>query len=683
MRPPFKEPRKVSIMYMAHSYGPAVVKLVACPTPSTGSETSPSHYFHKYCGDTLFSAYNSGGIVSGFRPIANIIGIGRLPQEQQDPNNDYMMISKPDQEVWNSAVDWTRYGSRLQAANFLRQIDPGAVSREHGVRHYHFQGDVEDVIPDESRLYDVAHHDLTVNDIDVDGWGKLYTGHPLTNFQATGFNTDGYLTFEVFNGVPGNQSTTVPLFSYLQYLEYTADTVNALGPDGYFISHGGGWRNYYRSVTDSSRKIDDNFHIIDVTYEFEMRWAGGTEIISSFFNVHILFTLNFVDVWGTNNPFDITSIDPACAILSDSTTVEPFRYRYQRPAEGIDVDDAYGLSQIYGTDLNFSLSVGSDFKSLSLFCSSVQKPEGGASNLMTYRLQGSTYNKRCFDRLLGGFDANLESLRPASFYSASKGLDDKLTVLESNNVENLAQLSGIIELLPDLGKIPSLVAKATRRDPSVIIDLIDYVTATVLKVRFAQVPTTKDALEIARTDIKRELSELLQTKYYTCYGLFQYVFSDEDNWVGPGDLVFSARSKVRLHVDISTFLGTLLSINGLGLLPTLERSWAVVPFSFVVDWFTNMSERLGAVDDQLKWLVFGCDWCVHSYRVVYFPTDDELVAYGLATSPGGAPFGLTVYKREFSLMLPRLSDSKFDFLTRQRPPNMVTVGSFLWQSLRK
>jgi hypothetical protein len=256
-----------------------------------------------------------------------------------------------------------------------------------------------------------------------------------------------------------------------------------------------------------------------------------------------------------------------------------------------------------------------------------------------------------------------------------------IVVLKANHVENLSQLSGLLDLLPTLDGLPEIAAKAVRGDPSVLIDLVDFLTEAWLRYRFGQAPTVDDARELARIDVTERLKSVLTPSLRTTYGRFTWIAPDGHGFFGPGRLEVVAWSKLRFKTDASTLLADILALNGVGGLPTLSRLWDLVPFSFVVDWFTNEGERLKAVDQQLLFAAMGIQWVLYGFKVSYFPTDDELLAYQLENTSSGEPFHVSMYVREKSLFVPRLRESRFDFLAPGKP-NFITVGSFVWQTLR-
>lgn len=276
----------------------------------------------------------------------------------------------------------------------------------------------------------------------------------------------------------------------------------------------------------------------------------------------------------------------------------------------------------------------------------------------------------------------LPDLRPSAFYSASDALQKHIEVLQANHLENLSQLSGLLSILPNLTKLPRIVSKLTKGDPSAIVEAIDYITDAIIKFRFAQSPTVGDTIELVTTDVLGELRSLLQSKTYTLYGDFFWEFPEVDNYMGDGRLVLGTRSKVNITIDMSTLLANYLTANSMGLLPTLSRTWAVIPFSFVVDWFTNMDDRLQAVDNQLLWLCLRTNWSLHSYTVSYYPSESVLSSYGLEAPDPDEPFRVTAYFRELSLIGPILRDSRFDFLAPNHGPDPLTVGALTWQKLR-
>jgi hypothetical protein len=272
----------------------------------------------------------------------------------------------------------------------------------------------------------------------------------------------------------------------------------------------------------------------------------------------------------------------------------------------------------------------------------------------------------------------MDDIIPSSFLSSADALNKHLEALTANHVQTLSQLDGILGLLPDLASLPSLVKKIADGNVSAIKDLIDYISDAILRYRFAQKPNARNVEEILGTDIQGFLDRLGRSTSSTIYGSFNWEFPDEQNFMEDGKLVLETRSKVRVTADASTLVESCLMANAVGLLPTLSRVWESLPFTFVVDWFIAMNKRLKLLDTQLAYMAFRTDWCLHSYKVVYYPSSEALSAYHLESYDPKEPFGISAYYRHKSVFMPRLRNSRYDFV-KASGVNVITAGALAWQ----
>jgi hypothetical protein len=223
-----------------------------------------------------------------------------------------------------------------------------------------------------------------------------------------------------------------------------------------------------------------------------------------------------------------------------------------------------------------------------------------------------------------------------------------------------------------------MLEKLSRGDLSVLKDLIDYVTGEILRYRFAQAPLKRAIDEIVGSNVPAFLKSLGKTDTYIIYGNFEYEIPHAQNPYNDGVLKLVTRSKISISQDLSTMMESILMANSVGLLPTFSRIWEIIPFSFVIDWFTGMNKRLKLVDTQLAYMAFRTNWCLHSYRLSYYPSSEALSDFGLENVDDAKPFSLSVYRREKSAYMPRLRDSRFDFLATSGP-NPLTAGALAWQ----
>jgi hypothetical protein len=298
----------------------------------------------------------------------------------------------------------------------------------------------------------------------------------------------------------------------------------------------------------------------------------------------------------------------------------------------------------------------------------------------SYRRQGTPYLDELHSKLKREVEGRLKYFRPSSFMSSADALDKQMTAFSGNLLQNLQHIKDIASLFPDPAGFERLIAKAIKGDPSAIKDALDLITEYILRYRFEIAPLIRDVDKLRKLDINL-VEQASKVQELTGYGQFKYVFTDNENFMHDGHLELVTRSKIRFISDPSTLMGQMLLSNSIGLLPTFARIWNLLPFSFVVDWFTNMSKRLHLVDDQVLWLALRVVFATHSYKVSYYPSDSALAAYNLQQTDIGDQFGVSMYVREFTRITPRLVDSPYDFLRVTKGPDPVTVGSLLWQLL--
>jgi hypothetical protein len=361
-----------------------------------------------------------------------------------------------------------------------------------------------------------------------------------------------------------------------------------------------------------------------------------------------------------NPPADVFAV-------TDSSTVELVSHNY--PSAGLAVGLIPRLTCTDG-------SIDGDL---------LQTQADSVPNFVVYRFADRHHLNRRTDIHRGIFESLSSDIRASSFLSSADALNKHLLALSTNHIQTLQKLSSVIDLLPELVRLPSLIARLKNGDLTVLKELIDYISGEILRNRFAQAPAARALKELGESDIQSVLNSLAKSYTYTIYGDFEYEIPHAQNPYSDGKLLLVTRSKISLTQDLSTMMESILMANSVGLLPTLSRLWEIVPFSFVVDWFTGMNKRLKLVDTQLAYMMFRTNWCLHSYRLSYYPSQAALADFGLSNvyrgsffSPPEKPFHISAYYREKSGYMPRLRDSRFDFLAASGT-NPVTAGALAWQ----
>lgn len=280
----------------------------------------------------------------------------------------------------------------------------------------------------------------------------------------------------------------------------------------------------------------------------------------------------------------------------------------------------------------------------------------------------------------------LLDLLPATFYSTASAVDNFTDVLSANNVENLVQASGLLQILPDIGMVLNIIKDVKNlRLLSAGASIADLWSDLQLKWDYGAKPLISDVKEFSDKygALTRRLNGLDIFGHHVVNGVFKYTLPDEFTGYGPSKLI--VRTKVDFHFNHFTFLTSFLGGKAVGLVPDLSSLWDLVPFSFVVDWFTNLGERFEDIDDALVLFLMPCNYCVHSITVLSDFSDVEMeqLQIGSTNFRGsvGHP-GIKEYRRIISKILPNLRESKYDFRQVDHPPSLATAGAFIYKMLR-
>lgn len=83
-----------------------------------------------------------------------------------------------------------------------------------------------------------------------------------------------------------------------------------------------------------------------------------------------------------------------------------------------------------------------------------------------------------------------------------------------------------------------------------------------------------------------------------------------------------------------------------GMFPTLQNSWDLVPLSFVVDWFTDISDRLSVYDATTRFATLDIISSVSSHKRIYSGVDPRIV-YPWVKATIVGKIDITIYSRHF------------------------------------
>jgi hypothetical protein len=627
-------------------------------------ETSYDLHTIRYYGDVTlgypFGAEHAG-IRTGWIPTAECLGI---PANEADrPYPVPFVVHRPDHVAYVGREDYSNYyvpGSSF----FLGNTQGSDFLREHQVEHFTYRGDIQDSELDSIMLFRTEPHLVDV----VYGPG----GVPIQGYRGRNSSPEYPIQYwgrygrRIGTNAKGNGIFDTPPISPYFFNPPTFDLVEHVKGLKLLFTVGSGLLTYpvfgpYTAVVtnfvDNGTTSGALFTYVDCEYDYAFIWNNTYTVL---YHVHKRIYVRVVPYFGTNYPTDSNLPDTGPFQIEDSSTVE--LVHQDIPGGGPDVGSIPRMS-IVSSSINGGL---------------IQYEADSVPNFVSYRFADKRYLDRRSDIARGIFHDLLGDIRPSSFLSSADALNKHLLALGTNHIQTLQKLGQILELLPELTKLPFMLEKLSRGDLSVLKDLIDYVTGEILRYRFAQAPLKRAIDEIVGSNVPAFLKSLGKTDTYIIYGNFEYEIPHAQNPYNDGVLKLVTRSKISISQDLSTMMESILMANSVGLLPTFSRIWEIIPFSFVIDWFTGMNKRLKLFDTQLAYMAFRTNWCLHSYRLSYYPSSEALSDFGLENVDDAKPFSLSVYRREKSAYMPRLRDSRFDFLATSGP-NPLTAGALAWQ----
>lgn len=297
----------------------------------------------------------------------------------------------------------------------------------------------------------------------------------------------------------------------------------------------------------------------------------------------------------------------------------------------------------------------------------------------------SDYSYASFRAFMDSYAADIGAL---NFLSTRDAVETFNSQIEGNMLETLSEVSSLFGLL-DLVKLMSSMKTLMRgrNVGSTLLNILDWLADARLVYSFALVPTVGDAKDVAKKS--RELRKVLSyrdflSKPRTVRGTYKttYSFGEFE------DCEITVRSKIRISVHPDSFLSHVIPIKSVGLLPTLSTIWDLVPYSFVIDWFTQAGEATSVMEDAVMMAFYKCHESLHSTNTVYGFSSDALIEHNitpLQVGPPRRPSGLEYrdYRRYVLGSLPfpvptRVWSEGFqpDF------PSWKTSGAFLFKMIR-
>lgn len=268
---------------------------------------------------------------------------------------------------------------------------------------------------------------------------------------------------------------------------------------------------------------------------------------------------------------------------------------------------------------------------------------------------------------------------PFAALSANDALES-FSHSDINLIEGVPELPGILSGIKNITSFLGHLKALTDGDLTASSKIVDDLAEGYLAYKYQYSPLLSDIDEAHRIaeDVYQKLGEKSNELPDVLYGSFVFDFPGSIKLRGvSGQFSVVVRSKMSLKKHQSVILAWILALDSVGLLPSATRLWDCVKFSFVIDWFTSLGDRLHDADTTAVRFTVQVEHYVNSYEYRFLPDSRFLSRYGCRSDF----FQLRVYKRYRSQYHPFLHGDRFD----PHPPGgfnrkLLAAGSLLWVS---
>lgn len=319
----------------------------------------------------------------------------------------------------------------------------------------------------------------------------------------------------------------------------------------------------------------------------------------------------------------------------------------------------------------------------------------------TYNEHKSVYNLIGYDSDVDRFVSTAENTQqhfahlsdnitkecmPLVFLSYKDAVEKHFNFMSSNHLEALSELTDILRPVDSVILFKSLPSFISKKGV-LVLKVLDLITDAYLTWRLGIAPTISDAEDVsrkARTFKSRILSGEVFAAQATSNGKFE-IDLEAGDLPGAPECKVIVRTKLRIEPVLDSLLASVITTDSLGLLPKLSTMWDLIPFSFVLDWFTSAGTSADLIESQIKLLALDMVYHTSSIQVVREFTDQEQLDYHFEIVPGDdAEVGAAGYKkyvRFVSRDVPILGPSRISYLPEPGIPDWFTAGSLLYKKL--
>jgi len=267
---------------------------------------------------------------------------------------------------------------------------------------------------------------------------------------------------------------------------------------------------------------------------------------------------------------------------------------------------------------------------------------------------------------------NLAIFRPAAMFSYANAIEH-FRALQGDYLEVAYQWEKIGNLTPDVLSLAAILLDA-ETDPILFVrKLLHFLAGLKLQYTFGTQKFVGNVEELtsAIDSAARAIDNI--SRRVTLHGKFTYRFASKR--FGIDDITLVARTKVvagGAHIDL--FI-KLLKLDSVGLSPRSSHLWDLIPFSWLVDFFTGLGSRLDVLDSVILGLMIDTQYCVHSFRISYPVPPSVLQTNNLDMIQDGE---FVHYAREVSRVVPFIFHSEVDYGMPQYPPDAGIISALFF-----
>jgi len=563
--------------------------------------------------------------------------------------------------------DWARYGSTLACLRAL--MSGGVFSNENENQIYH-ASTVGDVVV--GRPTPAYHDGGDVVQMDAHARRVVYQTPGVLRYDPSR-DTPYYCLGSGFSSSPDSK-----------YLFFEGKLFGSYEKGGSFAC----MEEFYAPTTNRIVVSDIDWSMgedfVKLSYKVTWfilgdTWAYGCHITPGIIAWNVDFTISYVfsDAEGSHSAPLTGYVDKACDSIA---TVHEIYHATVRERAMSD-DDLWMAGDPNPGFYQVGVSFTYDTTGPASFCVAATPWSSSDIESSTGRsYSGFAGPRRAIEDVFRDWiNQNMSDIRPASALSTAAAMNDLESSANTDVLQTLVKIVDISSQVPNLVEGINILRRLKGHDFSCIPEILDFVSKLRLQQSFQWRPEF-DLLLKYLPQIPGILSSLSVTKPTVIgRGKYEYRFLPTEC---PRDTKLVVRSKIVASSHLQRDLVSYLRLDALGITPSAANLWDLIPYSFVVNWFTNMGARMRVVGQLANLWLLDVVVLVHTFTLTSDLTDEEMNKCELANSLPGLNPHLRVFVREVSAYIPLYSASRFDFERPTRAPDWSIVASLLWQWMR-